>query len=89
MAKEPTQKRLHLRVSRLRKLIELEAPELILKGEKDLIEKALAALEPANLVHACLNMEAGVREADKERQAYMDASMDEDWNGKPPHLRLV
>jgi len=44
MAKEPTQKdwekRLHLRVSRLRKLIELEAPELILKGEKDLISRA-------------------------------------------------
>jgi len=33
-------------------------------------------------------MVEGVREADRERQAYMEASMDEDWNEKP-HLRLV
>lgn len=77
MANEITQRdwvnRLYRRVSRLRKLNELEAPTLILDGEKDLIVKAIEGLEPAMLVQALLAMEAGVKAADKERQDFEDS----------------
>ncbi len=62
--------RLYLRVSRLKRFIELEAPDLILEGEKKLIEKAIKSLEPANLLNALLCLQEGVRLADKEREDF-------------------
>jgi len=64
------EKRLYLRVSRLKRLVELEAPDLILDGEKKLIEKAIRGLEPANLLNALLCLQEGVRLADKEREDF-------------------
>jgi hypothetical protein len=64
---EDWESRLYMRVSRLRRLVELDAPSEIIAHEKENVVKAILYLEPRNLALVLGNLAKGMAEADAER----------------------
>jgi hypothetical protein len=58
--------RLYSRARRIGKLVELEAPEALIRREKEMFVKAVLELTPERLAKALVNMKEGIAQAQRD-----------------------
>jgi hypothetical protein len=63
------ERRLYRRASRLFRLLDVQAPDMVLAEEKRLIVAAIEELEPARLADALVHMPEGIAKALEETEA--------------------